>query len=287
MPNPPLRPLYTAANLRVAYELRYSWAGWPSAAPFPAALISSLLPVIAPEWEKDGLRLLESSPTPGQLQLTLSAQPQVSPVLLAARVKGRLQQHCRLAGTAVAFSRKLSVRSIGHNHREQVEAYIARQAIKEPLADERFRLLLEPLCFVRQEVDLSRPTESRSGRYWYNLHLVLVVTERYRVGDEDILLKVRDTCMRVAEKKGYAVSALAVMPDHLHLALRGTVEHSPQDVALAFLNNLAFAVGQRPLWENGYYAGTFSEYDMSAIRAFVGARKEVDNKDVEAAVPPV
>src|SRR5262249_54442440 len=211
-------------------------------------------PATAPEWESDGIRLLESSFSPKQVLLTLSARPHVSPVLLAARVKGRLQHHCRLAGSPVAFSRKVSVRSIGHNNRQSVEAYLAVPAGKEPLADERFRALLERLLVARPEVDLSGPTESRSGRYWYNLHLVLVVAGRHRIGDEATLTLVRDTCLRVGDKKGYGMSTLAVMPDHLHLALRGDIGHSPQEVALAFLNNLAYAVGQRALWENGYYA---------------------------------
>lgn len=266
MTRPAPQPLYTAPELRPAYELRYGWTGWPSAAPFPVDVVRTALVPATAEWEGDGIRLLESSLAPEQLLLTLSCQPHVSPVTLVARVKGRLQHHCRLAGGPVAFSRKVSVRSLGHNRREDVEGYVRRQAEKEPLADERFRSVLRGLCAEYPEVDLAQPTESRSGRYWYNLHLVLVVAERYRIGDEATLTKVRDTCVRISAKKGYGVSALAVMPDHLHVALRGAIDHSPQDVALAFLNNLAFAVGQRPLWECGYYAGTFGEYDMNAVR---------------------
>ena len=178
MPQPSPQPLYTAADLHPAYELRYGWTGWPSDTPFPVDVITQVLPGIAPEWEGDGLRLLESSLTPEQLQLTLSARPEVSPVTLAARVKGRLQYHCRTVGRAVAFSRKVAVRSLGHNHRQNVEDYIRGQVAKEELADERFRDLLERLCVLAPEVDLSRPTETHSGRYWYNLHLVLVVAER-------------------------------------------------------------------------------------------------------------
>jgi hypothetical protein len=37
-------------------------------------------------------------------------------------------------------------------------------------------------------------------------------------------------------------------------------------MALAFLNNLAYALGQRPWWEPGYYAGTFGENGMAAVR---------------------
>src|SRR5260370_29423407 len=116
MPHPPPPPLSTAPDLHAAYELRCGWTGWPSDTTFPVGLVSRLIPQIAPEWEEDGIRVLESSLAPEQLLLTLSARPQVSPVTLAARVKGRLQHQSRLAGNPVAFSRKVSVRSIGHNH---------------------------------------------------------------------------------------------------------------------------------------------------------------------------
>jgi REP element-mobilizing transposase RayT len=88
-------------------------------------------------------------------------------------------------------------------------------------------------------VDLSRPYESKSGRYWYNLHLVLVADERYRTCERDILTKIRDTVGQICKKKGYLASAFAVMPDHLHLAIRGAIEQPPSEIALAFLNNLA------------------------------------------------
>ncbi len=56
------------------------------------------------------------------------------------------------------------------------------------------------------------------------------------------------------------------MPDHLHAALRGSIAQSPQEIALCFQNNLAYILGQTPHWQEGYYVGTFSDYDMGAIR---------------------
>jgi REP element-mobilizing transposase RayT len=259
-------PLYRRADLRPAYQLRYGWTGWPSKAPFPGDLLTRVLPDIAPEWENDGLRVLESSLTPGQIQLTLSTTPQVAPVVLAGRVKGRIQHHCRRRGVPIDFSRKVAVRSLGDPTRAQVEAYIGNQVPKEALADERFRKMLASLTVVNPQVDLSQPTESSSGRYWYNLHLVLVVSERYRLGEAAALAKIRDTALRICAQKGYAASALAVLPDHLHLALRGAPAQSPEEIALSFLNNLAHVLGQRPWWEAGYYAGTFGEYGMAAVR---------------------
>jgi REP element-mobilizing transposase RayT len=225
-----------------------------------------VLPDIAPEWERDGLRVLEAAIAPEQFQLTLSTTPQVAPVTLASRVKGRIQHHCRRRGTPIDFSRKLAVRSLGDPTRTQVEAYIRNQVPSEALADERFREMLTSFTVVNPQVNLSNPTASSSGRYWYNLHLVLVVSGRYRIGEPATLAKIRDTSLRICLKKGYAASTLAVLPDHLHLAVRGDIARSPEAIVLSFLNNLAHVLGQRQWWQPGYYAGTFGEYGMAAVR---------------------
>ncbi len=259
-------PLYQPADLRPAYQLRYGWSGWPSNTPFPTDLLVQVLPDIALDWERDGLRVLESSITPKQLQLTLSTTPQVAPLTLAGRVKGRLQHHCRRRGSPIDFSRKLAVRSLGDPTRVEVEAYIANQVPNEELADERFRETLASFTVVNPKVDLCEPTQTNSGRYWYNLHLVLVVDGRYRIGEPATLARIRDTVLRICLKKDYAASTLAVLPDHLHLAVRGAISHSPEEIALSFLNNLAYVLGQRPWWQAGYYAGTFGEYSMAAVR---------------------
>ena len=148
-----------------------------------------------------------------------------------------------------------------------MEAYVRNQVPREALADERFREMLTAFTVVNPQVDLAEPTESNSGRYWYNLHLVLVVSERFRIGEATTLAKIRDTVLRICVKKGYAASTLAVLPDHLHLAVRGAVEQAPEEIALLFLNNLAHVLDRRPWWEAGYYAGTFGEYSMAAVRS--------------------
>ena len=67
--------------------------------------------------------------------MTFSVKPHVSPTLFTGRVKGRLQHALAGAGLHVKFSRKLAMLSIGENHREEVEAYIANQIAREPWAD--------------------------------------------------------------------------------------------------------------------------------------------------------
>jgi len=217
-------------------------------------------------WEKDGLRLLESRCSAEMAQMTFSAKPEVAPVLVASRVKGRLQHALRQAGLPAPFSRKLAIRSIGDNRTSDVEQYIRDQVANAKCADKDFADRLRPFTIADPDVNLSEPTETNSGRYWYNLHVVLVTEERYQHGDSEWLRLIRDQSLKIAKKKRHAVSRLSVMPDHLHIALRGNIEDSPHEIALSFQNNLAYALGQLRVWRHTYYAGTFGEYDMQAVR---------------------
>jgi REP element-mobilizing transposase RayT len=263
----PDEPLYRAEAQEPAYHLRYTWTGWPSGEQFiDLPPREEVLAQAAPGWESDGLRALESRWTNQIIQIAFSTRFNVTPVHVAARAKGRLQYVLRMNGKPQDFSRKLAVRSIGDNRSEDVEAYIASQVEKERFADPVVADSMREFTVINRDIDLSRPLESARGRYWYNLHVVLVMERRSRVFDLPVLRRIKETCFRVCEKKGYGLAAMSLMPDHLHLALRGNIEHSPQDIALAFQNNTAYALGQRAIWCENFYAGTFSEYDMQAIR---------------------
>jgi len=264
--NMPLEPLYRSENLRPAFQLRYSWTGWLKSA-WKNMPDASILDTIDPLWEQDGLRRLEHSWANDYFQITLSAKPEVSPVFLATRVKGRLQYFLRNAGRGfTGFSRKVSVRSIGENTSQDVTAYIASQVEKESFDDPRFRATLAQFTRTFPGVDLAVPSESARGRYWYNLHVVLLVAGRSRYHDPAQLRMLYDRTLRIADRKSHKIASISVMPDHLHLALRGNIDSSPLDIAIGFQNNLAFAMKQVPIWQEGFYSGTFSEYDMGAIR---------------------
>ncbi|RMD57715.1 hypothetical protein D6833_13665 [Candidatus Parcubacteria bacterium] len=260
------KPLYTGRNLNPAYHLRYTWAGWLSQDTFPEKLPDGLLEQIKPLWEQDGLRLLEPTFSHDSVLLTFSATPTVSPVFLAARAKGRLQHVMRQAGIPRKFSRKVGLRSVGNNRMQDVEKYIANQVKKSSYVDPAFKEKLQQFTCADRSVDLSAPTVTKSGRYWYDLHVVLIVEGRYKITSDTELTTIRDGCFRIAERKQHRISRVSVMPDHLHLALRGNIEHSPQEVVLAFQNNLAYFLGQRRIWKDNYYVGTFGVYNLNAIR---------------------
>jgi REP element-mobilizing transposase RayT len=262
-----LQPLYSAKDQQPAFALRYSWTGWATNGDLRRLIVTDQAWTnLINAWESDGLRLLDRLANCSETHLTFSALPAVSPVFVAARAKGRLQHALRTVGAPVKFSRKVSVRSVGDNTTSAVEGYIRAQVRNAEFVDPRFAEFLEQFTVVNSKVNLEDPTETSSGRYWYNLHLVLVTDGRCRIADEPGLKIIRDGSFKIAEKKDYKIGAISVMPDHVHLALRGNIEHSPEQIALAFQNNLAYMLNRGAIWRPGFYIGTFAEYNMRAIR---------------------
>ncbi len=267
-PRPP--PLYTAHNLRPAFSLSYDWTGWPTEGTALPPAAADTARAAASAWKADGLRLIEAHATDGPIQLLFRATPQVSPTACCQRAKGRLQHALRKAGTPMVFSRKVSFRSLGENTTPDVEGYLRKQVGKERLADPRFAAVLRRFTVTCPDADLARPSASASGRYWYNLHIVLVVAHRFRITNPEKLERIRDAAFAVSAEASCRIGVLAVMPDHTHIAVRGNIGMSPEDIALAFQNGLGRAAGCR-VWQDGYYAGTFSEYDLDVIRRIAGA----------------
>jgi REP element-mobilizing transposase RayT len=261
--------LYATQNLHPVHRLHYAWTGWPkegSVFPIPILRLSgdSADPVLAQAWRTDGLSCLSETWTPQQVQLVFSVMPNVDPITFAARVKGRLQHALRRCGSQVAFSRKIAMRALGENVGETVEQYVREQLSHADLADPRYRQRLADAALEDPAVDLTQPTETESGRYWYNLHVVLVTESRYRVGAELNVGAWQATVKTHAEEQKCLVRSLAVMPDHVHMALRGNIALSPVEIGVGFQNALAKTAGCR-LWQENFYVGTFGEYSLQVV----------------------
>src|SRR5438105_7535991 len=89
VPTMPPDPIYTADNVRIAYELRWSVAVfWKQPAPLP----SSWLQPLQQATEPDGVRILEHRFTKDNVsQFLVSTKPHVAPAQCLRSVKGRLQ----------------------------------------------------------------------------------------------------------------------------------------------------------------------------------------------------
>lgn len=260
-----MNPPYSADELTPAFHLRYDWTAWPSESMVFPTWLDRVLEDLAPTWENDGIRLLEYRCQSDQVQVLASVLPTVSPRFFAQRMKGRLDHALRQSDAVISFSRKVSVSTVGRNCREQVEQYVQQQSNHHRFADPCWQSRLSELVFVDPTVDLAQPTEVKRGRYWFNLHLVLVADWRMPINCFETLLDIRERSLRIAQKHGHRLSRLAVQPDHLHASLRGQPDECAEQIALSYLNNLAYVHGR--LWKAGYYAGTFGEYGMAAVRS--------------------
>jgi REP element-mobilizing transposase RayT len=256
-------PLYRLTPANGVYRLQYSWTGWPFNKGDFGETPTHLIARTSPLWKKDGLTVLEYRWLPEHVQILFQATPGVAPTFVAARAKGRLDHALRTAGIDMWLSRKTSIRALGDNTRHDVEAYVEHQVDKERFVDPQFEDGLTDLQVVNNEVDLAKPVFSAHGKYWYNLHVVFVTEQRIRLRELQQLRTIRDATLKIAAKKRHAVSRLAVMPDHLHVALRPQIEESPLQVAFAYLNNLGHMVGR--LWQEGYYVGSFGEYSANVV----------------------
>ena len=259
-------PIYSYDDTTPAYHLRYTWTGWPTAGiAFPPQPSADFFETLDAAWKSDNLNRIATNWLSERIQFTFSTIPTASPVLFVSRVKGRLQHALRLHGSPVKFSRKVSFRAIGDNHTCDVETYIRSQVDKEQFVDPRYSEMLNRFTIPDPGVVLAEPSETNSGRYWYNLHVVLVVTSRARIHSENDFAKLDQCIQSTGRKNGYQLAVRAWMPDHLHVALRGNVEESPAEIALALMNNTAYAIGRNAIWQRGFYVGTFSEYDIRAV----------------------
>jgi hypothetical protein len=80
------------------------------------------------------------------------------------------------------------------------------------------------------------------------------------------LRTVHQTLPRISGKKGHLLSRAGITADHIHLTIGCDVKEAPADVALSYMNNLAYAAGMKSVFQFGFYVGTFGRYDLRAVR---------------------
>jgi REP element-mobilizing transposase RayT len=256
-----LEPLYTRANCSFAGPLRWGLTVFWRTPVTEALWLHDLSRAV----QADGLKLLgHRFQEPGVSQFSLSTLPDTSPLLLVNRLKGRLQYLVR-SSMPKPFQRNYALRGFGPATRQAVESYVASQLHRHPRADERVQAALQRFQRNHPEVDLSRPRSTSHGIYWYNLHVVLVHEGRWAEVRPEMLEKVASMIERVCRARGFSLSRAGILPDHVHLALGCPIEAAPAEIALTFLNNLAYVHGMTPVFQFGAYLGTFGEYHQGAV----------------------
>ena len=255
-------PIYTAQNVNPAYQLNWGLTVFWRQQPIPE---SDWLTQLQAATEPDGVRVLKHrTTTDNASQLFVSTKPHVSPAEMIRSVKGRLQYLVR-EHQSKAFQRNYAVRSIGAATRSVVEDYVAKQPDRHPMADARVQSLFRHYQKTYPDVDLTQPASSAHGQYWYNLHLVIVNDHRWMEIRPIVVDKLSAMIESVAAEYGHQISRVGLLADHIHMTLGCVVDQSPQDIALSYLNNCAYAIGMKRSFQFGYYAGTIGEYDRRAV----------------------
>jgi REP element-mobilizing transposase RayT len=198
---------------------------------------------------------------PGVSQFLVSTRPETAPERLVWSVKGRLQ-HLVRREYPKAFQRNYGLRSVGSATREAIEGYVRSQVGHHPMADPRVQETLQAVQIDNGGVDLSEPRQNAHARYWYNLHVCFVNEGRCMEIQSRPLRRMHDMILRAAAKKGHLLSRAGIVPDHVHLTLGCNVSESPAEVALSYMNNLAYACDLKRVFAFGFYVGTFGEYDL-------------------------
>ena len=164
-----------------------------------------------------------------------------------------------------AFHRNYGLRSLGSTRSVMVEGYIQKQTSHYRMADRRVQAQIEALQIKGDYRSLTAPRTSGHAQFCYNLHLVLVSSSRDVEIRRSVLEARRAMIVAAAAKKKHRIGSGQILADHIHLAVGCNLVESPRDVALSYLNNLAFAEGLRHVYQFGFYVGTFGEYGLGAV----------------------
>lgn len=254
-------PIYTRENTELAWQLDWSVTVFWREPPWSDDWLDALKVAT----EADGVRVLKHRfPTPDSSQFFVSSLPTVRPVKVVRSIKGRLQYLVRERWPK-AFQRNYDMHSIGSTTLEKAEAYAASQLEHHSITgEEKWRLA--DFQVVRPDVDLSQPRFSAHARFWCNVHLVFVNEGRWRESRVDRLTQVRAMILRAASTKGDLLSRVGLLQDHVHLILGFDPEMAPIDVALRYMNNIAFIYDMQPVLMPSCYLGTVGQYDLGAVR---------------------
>ena len=261
MPTP--ERIYTPELCKPSFQLYWTLSIFWRGTPIPS---DHWLEDLKPLTEKDGVRILEYRlKDDAASQFLLSTRPEVSASGAIRSVKGRLQHRIR-DQVPKAFRENYSIKSVGSAKMDAVQQYLDSQLEHHRMADPKVQERLAQYQIEHPEVDLAAPRRSAHGKFICNLHLVLVHEGRWREIRDDRLTKTRDMIDRVASRKGHLLSKARILADHIHMTLGCDVKESPMDVALGYMNNIAFVHGMRPIFQFGFCVKTFGEYDLGAIR---------------------
>ena len=258
-----MKPIYTLDNTTPAFQLNWSVSLF-GRGPFPRSC--DCLEQLRTATEADGVRILESRSTQSNVgQFLVSTRPRLAPSQIVRSLKGRWQYLIR-SEHPKAFRRNYFIGSVGEANCRVLDAYVAKQTSKHPMADPDVQGRLESLQFHDTSVDPVQVVTSNYGQFVHGLQVVMESEAGWNEVRPSVLAGSRAVIIRAAAKHDWRLSRIGLLSNHIHVLLGAGVTESPAEIALSLMNNLAYAQGMKPAFRFSYYVGTFGPYDRNAVR---------------------
>jgi len=127
---------------------------------------------------------------------------------------------------------------------------------------------------------------TRHSRYNIFYHLVWIPKYRRKILEEPTKSRVEVILREIANEKGLDISALEIMPDHIHLFVSSPPQHSPSLLINWFkgissrLYNHRFK-DSRIQWTNAYYVGTAGTVSKETIQKYIEGQTKCQDTKVE------
>lgn len=246
--------------------------------PFFSSKINSdtLLTVINEICNRHEYHLLQNKTYPDQFRCLVSLRPDQPISNVVQVIKANASRECglRLKLNTKVWARGFLATTIGKMRLDAVREYLAQQGEHHGYA---YRVL-PPVYGYRA----TNPIILRSSHAAFNLnyHLVFATYRRKGVFTSGLGQELTEYWFKVAAKRGFAIDQLSVVPDHIHLLMRGSPSASVEECALSLLNNAQHYIAQHyprlliddglnQLWQTSAYAGTCGKVSTSLMKKWL------------------
>ncbi len=223
-------------------------------------------PELLASWREDGFTPLSWRQNGGQVQLVFDCSEQCPPSFMAQRIKGRWQHAMKPLSGFAGFTANFFLRSLGRNLKEEVSHYIHSQAVSGDFADPLCRKRYHQLQYTLKDQQDPRTGERTNYDLFYH---VIVVSEarcrRWGWQEPEQLAEALPEGIACSSDNQLVLYELSLMPDHMHLLVRGGPRVSAQRVLDTIKDSSGRVLSRTALWQAGGYVGTVGPYRLQAV----------------------
>jgi putative transposase len=213
--------------------------------------------------------LLQCRLYPNHLRCLLSLRPDQSISKVIQTLKPNLTSFFDLAPPV--WARGFLAKSVGRTNLAAVRQYSRNQAEHHGYA----RRIVPPvyrfqagnprlLCAAHSVFDLSH-------------HVVIATQCRHGIFDSSTGRALAGYWLRVAEKRGFAIDQMSILPDHAHLSCVLSLMNNGQYFVAGRFPELLVKAGVDGLWQASAYAGTCGQFTTALMKVFLrGGRRDLN-----------